>query len=203
MHRVQCMRQLQKKKGYATAISKRRWQRKAYGDIRAAVFRLYKWNEEQRLKREKEKENPPAPKPLPQNRPGRVCQFWEKGQDDRPKPERMESASRRNMRAKFKATEDFFRQDTEDHETAEKMFPDDPEARMECVIQLRSQRAPHPQLGMQKKKKKTREKTTERRPRSEGIKIVFMFLTTMMTICTNQCPLSENMSTGRSFLGAC
>ena len=43
---------MQKKKGYATAVSKRRWQRKAHGDIRAAVFRLYKWNQEQKRKKE-------------------------------------------------------------------------------------------------------------------------------------------------------
>ena len=42
------MRQMQKRKGYATALSKRRWQRKAYGDIRAAIFRMYKYTEEQK-----------------------------------------------------------------------------------------------------------------------------------------------------------
>ena len=111
MHRVQCMRQMQKRRGYALAVSKRRWQRKAYGDIRSAVRKLYEWLEEQEEKREKAKNNPPEPKPPPKDKMNRECQFKDKAADNRTKTERMEAASRSGMRAKFKSTEKFFMQE--------------------------------------------------------------------------------------------
>ena len=88
------MRQAQTKKGYSMQLSKRRWQRKAYGDIRAHVYAMYKHLEEQKRKKEEAAKNPQPPKEPPRNKPNRLCQFQDKAPDNRTKEERMSAAGR-------------------------------------------------------------------------------------------------------------